>query len=224
MWAMTAASTTTAPTPPHAGRRLELVIAAQRVVGAGGLRALTHRAVDADAGLPEGSCSSYYRTKVALLGALGEPFVCLHAGSAIHTFMMNHAARLGGRLDVVHARHPDGQERTDAVVGEVVALFERWLDEPGLVVTQAELGLEALRQPELGAALAEWRAGLVDVVAEIAAGSGKECSRGRADGLVAALEGILLGGLTHAAGDGPARAERAAYLTDAVLLVLTPLA
>lgn len=125
---------------------------------------------------------------------------------------------------MVHARHPDGQERTDAVVGEVVALFERWLDEPGLVVTQAELGLEALRQPELGAALAEWRAGLVDVVAEIAAGSGKECSRGRADGLVAALEGILLGGLTHAAGDGPARAERAAYLTDAVLLVLTPLA
>ena len=31
---------------------------------------------------------------------LGEPFVCLHAGSAIHTFMMNHAARLGSRLDV----------------------------------------------------------------------------------------------------------------------------
>ena len=215
MWAMTAASTTTAPTPPHAGRRLELVIAAQRVVGAGGLRALTHRAVDADAGLPEGSCSSYYRTKVALLGALTE-----HIGHQLRVSVLD----LGGRLDVVHAGHPDGQERTDAVVGEVVALFERWLDEPGLVVTQAELGLEALRQPELGAALAEWRAGLVDVVAEIAAGSGKECSRGRADGLVAALEGILLGGLTHAAGDGPARAERAAYLTDAVLLVLTPLA
>ena len=31
---------------------------------------------------------------------LAEPFVCLHAGSAIHTFMMNHAARLGSRLDV----------------------------------------------------------------------------------------------------------------------------
>lgn len=28
------------------------------------------------------------------------PFVCLHAGSAIHTFMMNEAARLGARLDV----------------------------------------------------------------------------------------------------------------------------
>ncbi|KAB2917775.1 MAG: LysR family transcriptional regulator [Dechloromonas sp.] len=31
---------------------------------------------------------------------LAEPFVCLHAGSAIHTFMMNAAAELGGRLDV----------------------------------------------------------------------------------------------------------------------------
>src|SRR5574343_409645 len=37
---------------------------------------------------------------VAFAAVLGEPFVCLHAGSAIHTFMMNHAARLGSRLDV----------------------------------------------------------------------------------------------------------------------------
>jgi DNA-binding transcriptional LysR family regulator len=32
--------------------------------------------------------------------ALDEAFVCLHAGSAIHTFMMNAAADLGARLDV----------------------------------------------------------------------------------------------------------------------------
>ena len=31
---------------------------------------------------------------------LNQPFVCLHAGSAIHTFMMNAAAQLGGNLDV----------------------------------------------------------------------------------------------------------------------------
>ena len=35
----------------------------------GGLRGLTHRAVDAEAGLPEGSCSAYMRTRVALLTA-----------------------------------------------------------------------------------------------------------------------------------------------------------
>ncbi len=40
------------------------------------------------------------RQAAAFAEVLGEPFVCLHAGSAIHTFMMNHAARLGARLDV----------------------------------------------------------------------------------------------------------------------------
>ena len=40
------------------------------------------------------------QTAASFADVLGEPFVCLHAGSAIHTFMMNHAARLDGRLDV----------------------------------------------------------------------------------------------------------------------------
>src|SRR5574343_2107231 len=38
--------------------------------------------------------------ELAFAEVLAAPFVCLHAGSAIHTFMMNHAARLGARLDV----------------------------------------------------------------------------------------------------------------------------
>jgi DNA-binding transcriptional LysR family regulator len=40
------------------------------------------------------------KSEIAFADVLTEAFVCLHAGSAIHTFMMNHAARLGGRLDV----------------------------------------------------------------------------------------------------------------------------
>jgi DNA-binding transcriptional LysR family regulator len=40
------------------------------------------------------------RPQAGFAEVLGEPFVCLHAGSAIHTFMMNHALRLGARLDV----------------------------------------------------------------------------------------------------------------------------
>jgi len=40
------------------------------------------------------------RPAVDFAEVLGEPFVCLHAGSAIHTFMMNAAAQLGGSLDV----------------------------------------------------------------------------------------------------------------------------
>jgi len=40
------------------------------------------------------------RPAVDFAEVLAEPFVCLHAGSAIHTFMMNAAAQLGGSLDV----------------------------------------------------------------------------------------------------------------------------
>ena len=40
------------------------------------------------------------RARLRFAEVLDQPFVCLHAGSAIHTFMMNQAARLGRPLDV----------------------------------------------------------------------------------------------------------------------------
>jgi len=40
------------------------------------------------------------RAAVDFAEVLDQPFVCLHAGSAIHTFMMNAAAQLGSSLDV----------------------------------------------------------------------------------------------------------------------------
>lgn len=49
--------------------------------------------------VPEGHALAT-RMAVDFAEVLAEPFVCLHAGSAIHTFMMNAAAQLGGRLDV----------------------------------------------------------------------------------------------------------------------------
>ena len=53
-------------------RRRELLQAALQVVADEGLRGLTHRAVDRRAGLPEGSCSAYFRTRRALQTALTE--------------------------------------------------------------------------------------------------------------------------------------------------------
>ena len=47
-----------------------LLTAALHVVAEHGLRGLTHRAVDREAGLPEGSCSAYLRTRKALVLAL----------------------------------------------------------------------------------------------------------------------------------------------------------
>lgn len=44
--------------------------AAIRVLGSQGLRQLTHRAVDAEAGLPAGSTSNHFRTREALLAGI----------------------------------------------------------------------------------------------------------------------------------------------------------
>ncbi|GAA1776158.1 TetR/AcrR family transcriptional regulator [Luedemannella helvata] len=57
------------------GRREDLLDAAITVLGEGGMRALTHRAVDAAAGLPPGSTSNYFRTRDTLLTAVVERFV-----------------------------------------------------------------------------------------------------------------------------------------------------
>lgn len=51
-------------------RRDDLLDAAISVLGAAGMRGLTHRAVDAAAGLPAGSASNYFRTRDALLTAI----------------------------------------------------------------------------------------------------------------------------------------------------------
>jgi AcrR family transcriptional regulator len=51
-------------------RREELLDAAIAVLGAQGVRHLTHRAVDAHAGLPAGSASNHFRSRDALLAAV----------------------------------------------------------------------------------------------------------------------------------------------------------
>ncbi|MEU6642496.1 TetR family transcriptional regulator [Saccharomonospora sp. NPDC046836] len=51
-------------------RREQALDAAIRVLGTHGSRALTHRAVDTEAGLPAGSTSNHFRTREALLAGV----------------------------------------------------------------------------------------------------------------------------------------------------------
>ncbi|HEX5595370.1 MAG TPA: TetR/AcrR family transcriptional regulator [Micromonosporaceae bacterium] len=51
-------------------RHDQLADAAIRVLGTQGIRQLTHRAVDAEAELPVGSTSNYFRTRQALISAV----------------------------------------------------------------------------------------------------------------------------------------------------------
>jgi DNA-binding transcriptional regulator YbjK len=55
-------------------RREHLLDAAIRVLGERGVRAVTHRAVDAEAGVGSGSTANYFSTRDALFGAIVERF------------------------------------------------------------------------------------------------------------------------------------------------------
>jgi DNA-binding transcriptional regulator YbjK len=56
-------------TPAPRSRRTAIADAAIEILASAGSRGLTHRAVDRRLGIPEGSTSSYYRTREALVKA-----------------------------------------------------------------------------------------------------------------------------------------------------------
>jgi DNA-binding transcriptional regulator YbjK len=160
--------------------RMELLLGAARsVVAEQGLRGLTHRAVDRAAGLPEGSCSAYLRTRKALILAL--------TGFVAHEITAD-VERLAG--DLAGCALED-----DQAIETVTAFFMRWLDERELLLARMELSLESSRDPELAAMLDGCRQGLVDLVDGILAARGKEHSDALAQTLVAAFDGVLFGGL-----------------------------
>lgn len=55
-----------------ASRREWIAVAGIRIIGTRGLRALTHRAVDQEAGLPQGSTSYYARTRAELIALIAD--------------------------------------------------------------------------------------------------------------------------------------------------------
>lgn len=178
-------------------RRRELLDAAVTVAARDGLRGLTHRAVDRQARLPEGSCSAYLRTRAALQEALAE-YV---------------AAQL--TRDVESLAHDlTGCEDDRQAAARTSAMFLDWLDHPELTRARLELTLEASRDGDLAAHLGTSRSRLVDIVETMMADRGKEAGRHRAETLVGALDGVLLTGLMK-----PPRGRKA-FVTGSIELLL----
>ena len=184
--------------PALSPRRRELLEAALHVVADEGLRGLTHRAVDRRAGLPEGTCSAYLRTRQALQLAVAEYVAATLAADV---------DQLGTDLAGC-----DGEEST--ALGLTLALFERWLDERELILAKLELSLEAPRNPPVAEVLAAWRGRLVGVVDGILTRAAKEHSVQRAEALVASFDGLLMAALQKPAG------ERRAFLSGSLSLIL----
>jgi len=190
------------PLPELSPRRRRLLDAGLHVAAGQALRGLTHRAVDRQAGLPEGSCSAYLRTRRALLAALTE-YV---------------AGRLAADVDELAAALQSCSDDQDRAIALTRDLFRRWLDEREVLLAQLELSLEASRDPELAALLGTWRARLVEVVAGITASRGRERSTERAETLVSSFDGILFAALLKPA---PARQR---FLTGSLNLLMRSLA
>ncbi len=175
--------------------------AASRVVAEQGLRGLTHRAVDREAGLSEGSCSAYYRTRRALEAGLTQ-----YVATAL-------AADVAALTDELTSQAPD----PDRAVELTTRLFLRWLQDRDLLLTRLELSLAASRDPELAELLAGWRGRVVGLVEALIAAKGLDHSAARAEVLVAAFDGVLLGAVSR-----PARGRRA-FVTWSLELLVAPL-
>ena len=180
-----------APSTPLSPRRRQLLDAALHVIADEGLKGLTHRAVDRRAGLPEGSCSAYWRTRNALQAALTE-----YVASAL----LDDVDKLAEQMLVCGADQQAGMD-------SALELFLRWLDQRELLVARLELTMAASRDDELAELLADHRSRLVAIVEQIMTTSGKEHGAERAEALVASYDGILLAALLKPPG------SRRAFLT-----------
>lgn len=128
--------------PSNPTRRAELADAGLRVLATAGARGLTHRAVDAEAGVPTGTASNYFRSRDALLAALAER-------------VFERLAPGPDRLDPLAAEEPS----VDLFTAYVRDIVDRVLSAPDLTLALLELRLEAARRPSLAPALARTLAG-----------------------------------------------------------------
>ena len=191
-------TTTTRPVSP---RLRELLDAAVGVVAESGLRGLTHRAVDAAAGLPQGTCSAYLRTRLALLTALAQH---------VATRLERDIAALSKRI----ADHPGDHAYA---ADQTTALFAAWLRDRDVLVCRLELAVAAAHLPEVAEVFSAWRQRLVDVVADTVMTGDEESCRTRAETLAAALDGVLMSAVLR-----PSRGRRA-YLLRTVSTLITAL-
>ncbi|MFC0627145.1 TetR/AcrR family transcriptional regulator [Kribbella deserti] len=187
--------------PVGAERREVIADAAIRLVATRGLKGLTHRAVDAEAGLPPGSTSYYLRTRDALLGA------CLNR-------MLERD--LAGRTAM-----PSGIGTVELLLGMVLDLTTHRRED---LLARYELSLEANRQPALQAVLIEAGTRLRAGLAEVLAADGIPNAEELAWPIAAMLDGLMYDRVAGAGSTIPAATFESTTRTTltALLTTLTP--
>ena len=155
--------------PLGEGRRAAIADTAIHLVATRGLRGLTHRAVDAEAGLPPGSTSYYLRTRAALLTA------CINR-------------MLDRDLTAQPGPAPVTMDLEELMVGMVLDLVRERADD---LVARYELSLEASRHAELREAIIEGGRLLREGLAGMLAASGVPDAEEAAWPVAAMLDGLM---------------------------------
>ncbi|KOV19857.1 MULTISPECIES: TetR/AcrR family transcriptional regulator [Streptomyces] len=172
----------TPPSAPTADRRTLIADTAIGLVAAAGLRGLTHRAVDAAAGLPAGSTSYYFRTRTALIGA------CYQRLAELDLADVDDGSPPGAGLPALAGAAPDREAAAAALAG----LLYRWLTVGReRQLARFELSLEAARNPDLEADFHRAGQGARSRAAGIVAALGSQRPQESAELLVAWTEGLL---------------------------------
>lgn len=165
-------------------RRAEILDAALRVLAEHGMRGLTHRAVDAAAGIPAGSTSYYFRSRAALVGGCVDRLL---EHDLAHEVPEVVAAPAGSLVDVLTAvavaMATTGRHRT---------------------LARYELNLAAVRDPALRDAL---RAGGDALRRTGAAALGAGDPVAAAGEVAAVLDGLVMTALVRGPDDPAALAE-----------------
>jgi DNA-binding transcriptional regulator YbjK len=181
--------------PPNPERRAHLLDAAIDILADTGVGGLTHRLVDERAGLPSGTTSNYFRTRLALLEAT---------------------------TSYVAEQHWQRVELLKAMVGQVAdpagvkALMARMLSDPDEQsrrgnIARFELFLEGTRRPELAPALSRIQAAAMKSALLILEAAGFEASDEQMSQLARVLNGLAFSNITFTA-DQPGAGDPAGLI------------
>ncbi|WP_243422336.1 TetR/AcrR family transcriptional regulator [Micromonospora globispora] len=177
----------------RATRVAALADAAVELLAEGGMRALTHRAVDARAGVPLGTTSAYLRTRQALIEAVVRRLAELdRADLAARELPTGTALGNQGRAAAL------GAADLDQLAAAVAQVLDRWLT-TGRTRTLARYAclLEAVHRPELRPILDQGTVLRVQA-RDLLARAGAPDPRRQGDQLVAFVDGLLFDRLVGA--------------------------
>jgi DNA-binding transcriptional regulator YbjK len=191
-------------------RTQQVADAAIEVLAARGARGLTHRSVDAAAGLPPGTTSNYARTRAALLTLTLARIAELDAADGA-----------SGTTDP-----PTGGLPLAALAGGLARMLHRMISEPGTrqrTMARFELAFEATRRPELRAAYDDMGRSIRDQAARLLAAAGSAEPHRDAWTLIAWMEGTAFYALVGAgAASAPTPAQLDAQLTRLLTSLCAP--